>query len=59
MIEILDNRSLERLKISMEQVQVDYQTKEWYMVANVLKYRSVNQVILYHYTNFRLSFRTP
>ena len=49
MVEILDNRSSEWIKISITQVQVDYQTKEWHIIANVLKYRSDNLIILYCY----------
>ena len=37
------------LKMSVAQVQVDYQTEEWYMVANIFKYRSVDLIILYCY----------
>ena len=33
----------------MAQVQVDYQTKEQYIVANILKYRSDNPIILYYW----------
>jgi len=40
MVVILDVGSSEGLKTSIAQVQVDYQTKEWYMVASVLKYGS-------------------
>ena len=47
MVVILDVRSSEGLKTSVAQVQVDYQTKEWYMVASVLKYGSDNLIILY------------
>jgi len=36
------------LKTSVAQVQVDYQTEEWYIVANILKYRSIDLIILYH-----------
>jgi len=31
------------------QVQVDYQTKEQYIVANIFKYRSDNLIILYYW----------
>ena len=47
MVVILDVGSSEGLKTSVAQVQVDYQTKEWYMIASVLKYRSDNLIILY------------
>ena len=47
MVVILDVGSSEGLKTSVAQVQVDYQTKEWYMVASVLKYGSDNLIILY------------
>jgi len=30
--------------------QVNYQTKEWYIVADILKYRSNNLIIFYCYT---------
>jgi len=33
----------------MTHVQVDYQTKEWYIIANILKYGSNNLIILYYY----------
>ena len=36
------------LKTSIIQVQVDYQTEEWYIVANVFKDRSIDLIILYH-----------
>jgi len=49
MVVISDNRSSEELKTSVAQVQVNYQTKEWYMIANVLKYRSDNLIILLLY----------
>ena len=55
MVVILDDESLEELKTSVAQVQVDYQTKELYMVANVIKYRSVNLIILYCCTYSGLS----
>ena len=32
----------------MAQVQVNYQTKEWYIVVNVSKYRSNNLIIFYY-----------
>jgi len=35
------------LKTNVTQVQVDYQTEAWYMVANVLKYESIDLIILY------------
>ena len=38
----------------MAQVQVDYQTKEQYIVANTLKYRSDNLIILYYCAYSRL-----
>ena len=34
--------------MSMAQVQVNYQTKELYMVINIFKYRSVNLIIFYY-----------
>jgi len=46
---ILDDRSLEWIKTSIAQVQINYQTKEQYIVANILKYKSDNLIILYHY----------
>jgi len=54
MVVILNNRSMEELKISIAQVQVIYQTKKQYIVANILKYRSDNLIILYYYIYFRL-----
>jgi len=30
--------------------QVNYQTEEWYMIANVFKYRSVDLIMLYWYS---------
>jgi len=36
MVVILDDKSLEKIKMSVAQVQVDYQTKKLYMVANIL-----------------------
>jgi len=36
------------------QVQVDYQTKEQYIVASILKYKSDNLIILYYCAYFRL-----
>ncbi len=54
MVVILDDGSSEELKISVAQVQVDYQTKKQYMVANILKYGSNNLIILYYYIYFRL-----
>ena len=54
MVVILDDGSSEELKISVAQVQVDYQTKKQYMVANILKYRSNNLIILYCYVYSRL-----
>jgi len=62
---ISDNESSKKLKTSVAQVQVDYQTKELYIVANVLKYGSVNLIILYCCTysglfgTVGLSFGTP
>ena len=44
MVIILDDRSLEELKMSIVQVQVDYQTKKQYIVVNILKY---NLIIFY------------
>jgi len=49
MVMILDDRSLEWIKTSIAQVQINYQTKEQYIVANILKYKSDNLIILYHY----------
>ena len=36
-----------RVEMSVVQVQVNYQTKEWYMAANILQYRSDNLIIFY------------
>jgi len=47
---ILDEGSSEENKMSMAQVQVNYQTKELYMVAIVLKYRKYILIIFYYYT---------
>ena len=47
MVMILDDRSLEELKMSITQVQIDYQTKEWYIVANIFKYESDNLTVVY------------
>jgi len=44
---ILDDRSLEKLKMSIAQVQIDYQTKKWYIVANIFKYESNNLTAVY------------
>jgi len=49
MVMILDDRSLEWIKTSIAQVQINYQTKEQYIIANILKYKSDNLIILYHY----------
>jgi len=38
----------------MTEVQVDYQIKEWYMVANFFEYRSDNLIIFYHCVYFEL-----
>ena len=54
MVIILDDGSSEELKMSVAQVQVDYQTKKQYMVANILKYGSDNLIILYCYAYSRL-----
>ena len=40
-------RALEEFKMSVIQVQVNYQTKELYIVVNILKYESVNLIIFY------------
>ena len=51
--------------MSVTQVQVNYQTKEQYIVANVLKYESVNLIIFFHCIYSRLletvelSFKIP
>jgi len=58
MVVILDDVSSEKLKTSMTQVQVDYQTKKLYMVANILKYKNVNLIIIYCYIYSRLLFGT-
>jgi len=39
----------------MVQIQVDYQTKEQYIVFNILKYKSDNLTIFYSYIYSRLS----
>ena len=44
-----------RVETSVVQVQVNYQTKEQYIVANILKYGSDNLIIFYCYTYSRLS----
>ena len=43
-----DGSFWKRAEISMAQVQVNYQTKEWYIVVNVSKYRSNNLIIFYY-----------
>ena len=35
--------------MSIVQVQVNYQTKELYIIAIILKYRSINIIIFYYY----------
>ena len=30
--------------------QVNYKTEEWYIIANVFKYKSVNPIMLYWYS---------
>ena len=35
--------------MSVAQVQINYQTKELYMMANILKYEIINQIIFYYY----------
>ena len=51
--------------MSVTQVQVNYQTKKQYIVANVLKYKSVNLIIFFYCIYSRLletvelSFKTP
>ena len=52
---ILDEGSSEGNKMSTAQVQVNYQTKELYMVAIVLKYRKYILIIFYYYTYSVLS----
>jgi len=53
-----------RVEMSMTQVQVNYQTKEQYIIANILKYGSINLIIFFHCIYSRLletvelSFRT-
>ena len=65
MVIFLDDRSSKENKISMAQVQVNYQNKKLYMVANVLKYGIINPIIFYYYTYSELLntigilFRTP
>ena len=49
MVVIPDDGSLEEVKTSVAQVQVNYQTKKLYMVANILKYGSINLIIFYCY----------
>ena len=36
------------LKTSIAQVQVNYQIKKQYMIAKILKYRSIDLIILYY-----------
>ena len=36
--------------MSVAQVQINYQTKELYMVVNILKYEIINLIIFYYYT---------
>ena len=35
--------------MSVAQVQINYQTKELYMMANILKYEIINLIIFYYY----------
>ena len=42
----------------MVQIQVNYQTKEQYIVFNILKYKSDNLTIFYSYIYSRLSDTT-
>jgi len=51
---IPDDGSLEEVKTSVVQVQVNYQTKKLYMVANIIKYGSINLIIFYCYIYFGL-----
>ena len=35
--------------MSVAQVQINYQTKELYMMANILKYEIINLIMFYYY----------
>jgi len=65
MVIFLDNRSSKENKISMAQVQVNYQNKKLYMVTNILKYGIINLIIFYYSIYSELLntmgflFRTP
>ena len=65
MVIFLDDRSSKENKISMAQVQVNYQNKKLYMVTNVLKYGIINPIIFYYSIYSELLntmgflFRTP
>ena len=38
------------IKMSIAQDQVNHQTNKLYIIANVLKYESINLIIFYYYT---------
>jgi len=65
MVIFLDDRSSKENKISIAQIQVNYQNKKLYMMGNVLKYEIINPIIFYYYTYSELLntmgilFRTP
>ena len=65
MVIFLDDRSSKENKISMAQVQVNYQNKKLYMMTNVLKYEIINPIIFYYSIYSELLntmgflFRTP
>ena len=65
MVIFLDNRSSKENKISIAQVQVNYQNKKLYMVTNILKYGIINLIIFYYSIYSELLntmgflFRTP
>jgi len=42
-------RAQKKFRTSITQVQVNYQTKKLYMVADILKYRSISLIIFYYY----------
>jgi len=47
-------RAQKKFRTSITQVQVNYQTKKLYMVADILKYGSINLIIFYCYVYSRL-----
>ena len=44
----MDKKSSEEMKMSMTQVQVNYQIEKLYMMTKILKCRSVNLIMLYY-----------